>query len=80
MGPNRFFWRLVDPVLLSAPFVSAWPSAAFSLAMASSSRALNVAVLYLAIKRVSERRTRPIKNWTDALNYFAIAFDGGIKL
>ena len=37
-------------------------------------------VLYLAIQRVAQRWTRPIKNWTDALNYFAIAFDGRVSL
>lgn len=37
-------------------------------------------VLYLAIQRVSERWTRPIQNWTAALNYFVIAFDGRVRL
>jgi putative transposase len=37
-------------------------------------------VLYLAIERVSQRWSRPIKNWTAALNHFAIAFEGRVPL
>jgi putative transposase len=37
-------------------------------------------VLFLAIQHVSERWTRLIKNWTDTLNYFAIAFDSRVRL
>ncbi len=37
-------------------------------------------VLYLAIERVSARWTRPIGNWTAALNHFAIAFEGRVEL
>ncbi len=36
-------------------------------------------VLFLAIERVSARWTRPIKNWTAALNHFAIAFEGRVE-
>ena len=37
-------------------------------------------VLYLAIERVSARWSRPIRNWTAALNHFAIAFEGRVRL
>jgi len=33
-------------------------------------------VLYLAITRASERWRRPVKDWSAALNHFAIAFEG----
>jgi putative transposase len=37
-------------------------------------------VLFLAIERISQRWTMPIKNWPAALNHFAIAFEGRVKL
>lgn len=35
-------------------------------------------VLYLAIQRVAKRWSRPIKNWSAALNHLAIVFEGRI--
>ncbi len=37
-------------------------------------------VIYLAISRASEKWTMPIKNWSEALNYFEIAFEGRMPL
>jgi len=37
-------------------------------------------VLYLAIEKASARWTQPIPHWRDALNYFAIAFEGRVTL
>jgi len=35
-------------------------------------------VLYLAIRKASERWNRPIKDWPAALNHFAIVFEGRV--
>ena len=35
-------------------------------------------VLYLAIARASERWRRPVKDWSAALNHFAIVFEGRV--
>jgi putative transposase len=35
-------------------------------------------VLYLAIRKASERWSRPVKDWTAALNHFAIVFEGRV--
>jgi len=35
-------------------------------------------VLYLAITRASERWRRPVKDWSAALNHFAIVFEGRV--
>ena len=35
-------------------------------------------VLYLAIKNVAKRWTRPIKNWHEALNHLTVVFEGRI--
>jgi putative transposase len=35
-------------------------------------------VLYLAITKASERWSRPVKDWTAALNHFAIVFEGRV--
>jgi len=37
-------------------------------------------VLYLAVRKISERWNRPIKDWPAALNHFAIVFEGRITL
>ena len=35
-------------------------------------------VLYLSIRRISQRWSRPIKDWVAALNHFSIVFEGRI--
>lgn len=35
-------------------------------------------VLYLAITKASENWTRPVKDWSAALNHFAIMFEGRV--
>jgi len=35
-------------------------------------------VVYLAIRRASERWSRPLKDWSRALNHFAIVFEGRV--
>jgi putative transposase len=35
-------------------------------------------VLYLAIRKASERWSRPVRDWSRALNHFAIVFDGRV--
>lgn len=35
-------------------------------------------VLYLAIRKASERWNRPIKDWTAALNHSTIVFEGRV--
>jgi putative transposase len=35
-------------------------------------------VLYLAIRKASERWRRPVRDWSRALNHFAIVFDGRV--
>jgi len=35
-------------------------------------------VIYLAIRKASERWSRPLKDWPAALNHFAIVFEGRI--
>jgi len=37
-------------------------------------------VIYLAISRASERWTMPIRNWSEALNYFEMTFEGRMPL
>ena len=35
-------------------------------------------VIYLAIRKASERWTRPLNDWPAALNHFAIVFEGRV--
>ena len=37
-------------------------------------------VLYLAIERASERWTRPVQDWTGALNHLSIVFEGRVPV
>jgi len=37
-------------------------------------------VLYLALRQASQRWTRPIKDWSTALNYFSIVFEGRVPV
>ncbi len=37
-------------------------------------------LLYLALRNISKRWTMPIKNWSGAMNQFAILFDGRVPL
>jgi putative transposase len=37
-------------------------------------------LLYLALKNISQRWTMPIRNWSAALNQFAIMFDGRVPM
>jgi putative transposase len=36
--------------------------------------------MYLALKHISQRWTMPIKNWSGALNQFAILFEGRVPM
>jgi hypothetical protein len=37
-------------------------------------------LMYLALRNISKRWTMPIKNWSGALNQFAILFEGRVPL
>jgi putative transposase len=37
-------------------------------------------LMYLALKNISQRWTMPIKNWSGAMNQFAILFDGRVPI
>jgi hypothetical protein len=37
-------------------------------------------LMYLALRNISRRWTMPIKNWSAALNQFAILFDGRVPM
>ena len=37
-------------------------------------------VLYLAIDRASQRWTRPVQDWTGALNHLSIVFEGRVPV
>jgi putative transposase len=37
-------------------------------------------LMYLALKNISKRWTMPIKNWSGAMNQFAILFDGRVPM
>jgi putative transposase len=37
-------------------------------------------LLFLALKKISKRWTMPIKNWSGAMNQFAILFDGRVPM
>jgi putative transposase len=37
-------------------------------------------LMYLALKNISKRWTMPIKNWSGAMNQFAIIFDGRVPM
>jgi putative transposase len=37
-------------------------------------------LMYLALRNISQRWTMPIKNWSGALNQFAILFDGWVSM
>ncbi len=37
-------------------------------------------VLYLAIERASQRWTRPVQDWTGALNHLSIVFEGRVPV
>jgi transposase-like protein len=37
-------------------------------------------LLYLALRNISKRWTMPIKNWSGAMNQFAILFDGRVPM
>jgi putative transposase len=36
--------------------------------------------MYLALRNISKRWTMPIKNWSGAMNQFAILFDGRVPM
>jgi len=36
--------------------------------------------MYLGLKNISQRWTMPIKNWSAAMNQFAILFEGRIQM
>jgi putative transposase len=37
-------------------------------------------LMYLGLKNISQRWTMPIKNWSGALNQFAILFEGRVPV
>jgi putative transposase len=37
-------------------------------------------LMYLALRNISQRWTMPIKNWSGAMNQFAILFDGRVPM
>ena len=37
-------------------------------------------LLYLALRNISKRWTMPIKNWSGAMNRFAILFEGRVPM
>ena len=37
-------------------------------------------LMFLALKNISKRWTMPIKNWSGAMNQFAILFDGRVPM
>jgi putative transposase len=37
-------------------------------------------LMYLALKNISQRWTMPIRNWSAAMNQFAITFDGRVPM
>jgi putative transposase len=37
-------------------------------------------LMYLGLKNISKRWTMPIKNWSGALNQFAILFEGRVPI
>jgi putative transposase len=37
-------------------------------------------LMYLALRNISQRWTMPIKNWSGALNQFAILFEGRVPM
>ena len=37
-------------------------------------------LMYLALRNISQRWTMPVKNWSAALNQFAILFDGRVPM
>jgi putative transposase len=37
-------------------------------------------LMYLALRNISKRWTMPIKNWSGALNQFAILFEGRVPM
>ncbi len=37
-------------------------------------------LLYLALRNISRRWTMPIKNWSAAMNQFAVLFDGRVPM
>ena len=39
-----------------------------------------IKIMYLALQNIAKRWTMPIRDWQQALNQFAILFDGRIPL
>ena len=39
-----------------------------------------IKLLYLALKNISKKWTMPIKNWSAAMNQFAIIFEGRVPM
>ena len=37
-------------------------------------------LMYLALRNIGRRRTMPIKNWSGAMNQFAIPFEGRVPM
>jgi hypothetical protein len=69
---------MLDPD--SIKFEEKTVSGVFNIQKGNSLESHTFSVPFLALKNISKRWTMPIKNWSAAMNQFAILFDGRVPM